>query len=67
MNERLRIDDPDGCTLENKLLSGNLDMIVSFDISEAIGLVDGGYRRNFKFSAFCIDRKYYSNGHPLSP
>jgi len=54
MNKKLRIDDPDGCTLENKLLSGNLDMIVSFDISEAIGLVDG-YRRNFKFSAFRID------------
>jgi len=42
VNERLRIDDPDGCTLENKLLFGNLDMIVSFDISEAIGLVAAG-------------------------
>ena len=29
-NEGQRIDIPDGCILENRLLSGNLNMIVSF-------------------------------------
>ena len=28
-NEGQRIDIPDGCILENRLLSGNLNMIVS--------------------------------------
>jgi hypothetical protein len=29
-NEGQRIDIPDGCILENRLLSGNLNMIVRF-------------------------------------
>lgn len=34
-NEGQRIDIPDGCILENRLLSGNLNMIVSCDFFKA--------------------------------
>ncbi len=34
-NEGQRIDIPDGCVLENRLLSGNLNMIVRYDETES--------------------------------
>jgi len=37
-NEGQRIDIPDGCILENRLLSGNLNMIVSLTSGGCVGV-----------------------------
>lgn len=37
-NEGQRIDIPDGCILENRLLSGNLNMIVSLASGGCVGV-----------------------------
>ena len=39
-NEGQRIDIPDGCILENRLLSGNLNMIVSVTVFESHGIAN---------------------------
>jgi hypothetical protein len=58
-NEGQRIDIPDGCILENRLLSGNLNMIVNLFISSCpvslltvISLLTGIVKRHSAFNAF---------------